>query len=88
MCSVSTLGEITLVALGPLTNVALALKIDPEFGRRLKNVTIMGGNTEGNVMSNLTHMWRMDFPILINWMSPLPFLGASGMIFHFYFIFR
>ena len=43
----STSGEITLVALGPLTNVALALKIDTEFGRRLKNVTIMGGNTEG-----------------------------------------
>ena len=26
----------------------------------------------------------MDFPILIIWMSPLPFVGASGVIFvHF-----
>ena len=21
----------------------------------------------------VTHLWRMDFPILINWMSPLSF---------------
>ena len=28
----------------------------------------------------------MDFPILIIWMSPLSFLGASGAIFHFYII--
>ena len=25
----------------------------------------------------------MDFPILIIWMSPLSFLGAAGLIFHF-----
>ena len=35
----------------------------------------------------LTHMWRMDFSILIIWMSPFSFLGASGVIFYFYFIF-
>ena len=29
----------------------------------------------------------MDFPILINWMSPLSFLGALGELFYFYFIF-
>ena len=40
-------GEITLVALAPLTNVAVAIKLDPEFGKKLKDVTIMGGNTEG-----------------------------------------
>lgn len=40
-------GEVTLVCLGPLTNLALALKLDPELGQNLKNVVIMGGNTEG-----------------------------------------
>lgn len=40
-------GEITLVAMAPLTNVAVAIKLDPEFGKKLKDVTIMGGNTEG-----------------------------------------
>ena len=29
----------------------------------------------------------MDYAILINWTSPFPILGVSGVIFHFYFIF-
>ena len=33
-------------------------------------------------------MWRMDFPIIIIWMSPFSILGESGVIFHFYFIFH
>ncbi|XP_064612347.1 nucleoside hydrolase-like [Liolophura sinensis] len=40
-------GEITLVALAPLTNIALAVKLDAGFGRRLKHMVIMGGNIEG-----------------------------------------
>eukprot|EP00118_Oscarella_pearsei_P000282 m.4605 g.4605 ORF g.4605 m.4605 type:complete len:318 (+) comp11009_c0_seq1:118-1071(+) len=40
-------GQITLLAVGPLTNLALASRMDPGFSRRLKNVVIMGGNIEG-----------------------------------------
>ena len=40
-------GEITLVALGPLTNIALAIRLDPAFGSKLKDVIIMGGSIEG-----------------------------------------
>ena len=40
-------GEITLVCLGPLTNVALALKLDPLFGEKLHKCVIMGGNYKG-----------------------------------------
>ena len=36
-------GEITLVAVGPLTNLALALQADPEVAALLKAVVIMGG---------------------------------------------
>jgi len=36
-------GEITLVAVGPLTNLALALQADPEVATLLKAVVIMGG---------------------------------------------
>jgi inosine-uridine nucleoside N-ribohydrolase len=36
-----------LVATGPLTNVALALRVDPGFGRRLAGITFMGGGALG-----------------------------------------
>ena len=39
-------GKVTLVAIGPLTNVALACRLDPNFPTRLKHVVIMGGNIE------------------------------------------
>lgn len=36
-------GEITVVAVGPLTNVALAIKLDPSFAQHLGGLVIMGG---------------------------------------------
>jgi purine nucleosidase len=44
-------GEITLVAIGPLTNVALAIRKEPKFAKSLKEIIIMGGaiRHEGNV---------------------------------------
>lgn len=43
-------GEITLVATGPLTNVALAVRRDPALARRVRDFVIMGGSaTRGNV---------------------------------------
>ncbi|CDN14084.1 MAG: nucleoside hydrolase [Richelia sp.] len=44
-------GEITLVTLGPLTNIATALIRDPEIANLVKRCVIMGGaaNTLGNV---------------------------------------
>ncbi|XP_061082099.1 inosine-uridine preferring nucleoside hydrolase [Conger conger] len=39
-------GEVSLVATGPLTNLALAVRIDPTFPELLKGLYIMGGNTE------------------------------------------
>ena len=41
------LGEITLVALASLTNIALALRQDPALGEKLKRITVMGGNPQG-----------------------------------------
>lgn len=40
-------GEITLVCLGPLTNLALALRLDPLVASYVKEVYIVGGNIEG-----------------------------------------
>jgi purine nucleosidase len=36
-------GELTLVAVGPLTNLGLALLLEPELPRLVKNVVVMGG---------------------------------------------
>ena len=36
-------GEVTLVAVGPLTNVALALRAEPRLATHLKQIVIMGG---------------------------------------------
>jgi inosine-uridine nucleoside N-ribohydrolase len=44
-------GELTLIAIGPLTNVAAALILDPTLPHRLKHLVFMGGAAEvpGNV---------------------------------------
>ncbi|XP_050975046.1 inosine-uridine preferring nucleoside hydrolase [Labeo rohita] len=44
-------GEVSLVATAPLTNVALAVKLDPTFPQKLKGLYLMGGNTDsrGNI---------------------------------------
>jgi inosine-uridine nucleoside N-ribohydrolase len=36
-------GELTLVAIGPLTNLAVALSLDPELPTKFKQLVIMGG---------------------------------------------
>ncbi len=36
-------GEVTLVALGPLTNLAMALQIEPDFHNQVAGVVTMGG---------------------------------------------
>ncbi|MDO7906343.1 nucleoside hydrolase [Paenibacillus sp. JX-17] len=44
-------GELVIVAMGRLTNLALALDIDPDLPKKLKKVVVMGGNIRvpGNI---------------------------------------
>jgi len=55
-------GEVTLVALGPLTNLAIGLLADPGLGARLANLFIMGGNMEaiGNVTPSAEFNFHAD----------------------------
>ncbi|CAB1413471.1 unnamed protein product [Pleuronectes platessa] len=39
-------GEVTLVATAPLTNLAVAVQLDPSLPKKLKALYIMGGNTD------------------------------------------
>jgi uridine nucleosidase len=43
-------GEITLVAIGPLTNIALAMQREPRLTENVREIVLMGGNafTHGN----------------------------------------
>lgn len=40
--------KMTLVPVGPLTNIALLLKVYPEVSTRIKEIVLMGGGTFGN----------------------------------------
>jgi inosine-uridine nucleoside N-ribohydrolase len=40
-------GRVSIVAIGPLTNVALALRADPQLASQIRDITIMGGSLSG-----------------------------------------
>jgi purine nucleosidase len=40
-------GELTLVAIGPLTNLALATRLDPDLPRKYQRLVVMGGAIHG-----------------------------------------
>ncbi|KAJ9701806.1 hypothetical protein PVL29_006958 [Vitis rotundifolia] len=44
-------GEVTVVGLGPLTNIALAIELDPEFSKNIGQIVLLGGAfaVNGNV---------------------------------------
>lgn len=56
-------GEITLVCIAPLTNVAMALRKEPELGELLDAVWVMGGNV--NCLGNVTPAAEYNF-----WVDP------------------
>lgn len=37
-------GEVTILAIGPMTNIALALRLKPEIETKIKRIVFMGGN--------------------------------------------
>jgi purine nucleosidase len=75
-------GELTLIALGPLTNVAIAFNVDPELPELLKSVVVMGGAY--TVPGNTTP--AAEFNILVDpeaaaqvFTAPLSNLTAVGL---------
>ena len=41
-------GEITILALGPLTNIALAIRLEPQFVEHVQEIIFMGGIVAGH----------------------------------------
>ena len=44
-------GEISIIGIGPLTNVALALRQDPEIASKIHSIVLMGGSLSGGNVS-------------------------------------
>lgn len=63
-------GEITIAAIGPLTNIAHAVRTDPTFASKVKELVIMGGS-EG--AGNVTPASEFNF-----WHDP----EAAGVVFN------
>jgi len=55
-------GEIDIIAIGPLTNVALALAMDRDLPTKIRELWIMGGcdNSEGNVSAAAEYNFFVD----------------------------
>lgn len=53
------MGEISLIFIGPLTHLAMVLKLDPKFGSYLKECVVMGGSYKGN--GNVTPFAEYNF---------------------------
>ena len=45
-------GEITIMAIGPLTNIAIALSLEPKLARAIRELVIMGGLFNGSTGSS------------------------------------
>ncbi|KAK2453817.1 putative uridine nucleosidase [Trifolium repens] len=45
-------GKVTVVALGPLTNIALAMQMDPEFAKNIGQIVLLGGSFAVNGNAN------------------------------------
>lgn len=53
------IGKLTIVALGPLTNLAMAVKLKPEIKTYIKEIYILGGNMDG--LGNTTAAAEFNF---------------------------
>ncbi len=55
-------GAVTILALGPMTNIALALRLKPEIETRIKQIVFMGGNvrTSGNASASAEFNFWFD----------------------------
>lgn len=70
--------KVTLVAVGPLTNIALVLKMRPDLKRKIECISIMGGGTFGNYTPAAEYnIWADAEAAKIVFNSDLPIIMAG-----------
>jgi purine nucleosidase len=84
-------GEITLVSLGPLTNLAMAILRDPSIAGKVKEYVMMGGTGDG--LGNVTpvaeyNIWVDPEAARIVWESGLPITMVGWDISRKYAVFN
>ena len=94
-------GELTLVAIGPLTNLAIALSLDPDLPKKFKQLVIMGGAiySKGNAGSltaefnihtdpEAAHMVFSAWPMLtlLSWETTLAHIFTREVLDRFFSI--
>lgn len=67
----SSPGEYTIIAQGPLTNIATAIMLDRDFPKKIKRLYVMGGYADG--YGNITPAAEYNF-----WVDP----DAAKIVFH------
>lgn len=55
-------GSITLIALGPLTNIAIALEEHPDLPRYIDALYTMGGSTQGGIVHHMPSSITIAIP--------------------------
>ena len=76
-------GEISLIAIGPLTNVAVALTLEPALSSAVKEIVVMGGvflrTTRMLAMPGEFNVWvdPEAAAIVLNSGAPLRFIGLD-----------
>ncbi|KAG9625477.1 nucleoside hydrolase, partial [Aureobasidium melanogenum] len=63
-------GQVSIYSAGSLTNVALAVRMDPDFARNAKELIIMGGYIDVNLLqvtgSTMQADWNSDINLMID----------------------
>jgi purine nucleosidase len=72
-------GELVLIAVGPMTNVALALRLEPKLPQLLRGLSIMGGSTTmGNVTATAEfNLWADPEAAAAVFSSGIPVMMAG-----------
>lgn len=74
-------GEITIVAVGPLTNIATALVADPSLAAKIQSIVVMGGSlTGGNITPAAEFNFYVDpeaARIVFDSVVPLTMVGLN-----------